>query len=49
MSDARDNIINLFEKGPFPYKGNVFKTKEKESKKERTKTFRIHSGWIKGY
>ena len=34
MSDARDNIINLFEKGPFPYKGNVFKTKEKESKKE---------------
>ena len=28
--DARDYIIGLFEKGTFPYKGNVFKTKEKE-------------------
>ena len=35
----RDDIIDLFEKGTFPYKGNVFKTKEKESKKERTKKF----------
>ena len=37
MSDARDDIIDLFEKGTFPYKGNVFKTKEKESITERTK------------
>ena len=27
---ARDEIINIFEKGTFPFKGNVFKTKEKE-------------------
>ena len=39
MSDARDGIIDLFEKGTFPYKGNVFKTKEEESKKERIKKF----------
>ena len=25
LSDARDEIINLFEKKIFPYKGNVFK------------------------
>ena len=30
MSDAREEVINLFEKGIFPYKGNLFKTKEKE-------------------
>ena len=34
LSDARDEIINLFEKGTFPYKGNVFKTKEKEESTE---------------
>ena len=35
MSDARDEIINFFEKGASPYKGNAFKTKEKEeSEKE---------------
>ena len=39
LSDARDDIIDLFEKGTFPYKGNVFKTKEEESKKERIKKF----------
>ena len=39
MSDASDNIIDLFEKGTFPYKGNVFKTKEEESKKKRIKKF----------
>ena len=34
MSDARDEIINLFEIEIFPYKDNTFKTKEesKESK-----------------
>ena len=30
MSDARNDIINLFQKGIFPYKDNIFKTKEKE-------------------
>ena len=34
LSDARDEIINLFEKGKFPYKGNLFKTKEKEQSDE---------------
>ena len=32
--DARKDIIGFFEKGIFPYKGNVFKTKEEESKEE---------------
>ena len=32
--DARKNIIDSFEKGTFPYKGNVFKTKKKESEDE---------------
>ena len=31
----RKNIIDFFEKGIFPFKGNVFKTKEEE--KEKTK------------
>ena len=39
MSATRDVIIDLFERGTFPYKGNVFKTKEEQSKKERTKNF----------
>ena len=35
LSDARDEIINFFEKGVFPYKDKTFKTKEKEeSEKE---------------
>ena len=34
MSDARDEIINFFEKGIFPYKDNTFKTKEKNSEEE---------------
>ena len=33
MLDARKNIIDSFEKGTFPYKGDVFKKKE-ESKDE---------------
>ena len=37
MSDARDNIIDLFRKGTFPYEGNVFKTKEEENKLEKIK------------
>ena len=34
LFDARDDIIDLLEKGTFPYKGNVFKTKEKEESEE---------------
>ena len=34
LFDARDEIINLFEKGIFSYKGNLFKTKEKEESEE---------------
>ena len=34
LFDARDDIIDLFEKGTFPYKGNEFKTKEKEQPEE---------------
>ena len=39
MFDARKDIIGFFEKGSFPYKGNVFKTKEEKSEeiKEETK------------
>ena len=33
LSDARDEIINLFEKGTFPYKDNTFKTKEKKNRR----------------
>ena len=43
LLDARKDIIDFFEKGLFPYKGNVFKTKEKkseeESKEEKVKNF----------
>ena len=36
MSDARDEIINFFEKGIFPYKDKTFNTKEKEESKEKS-------------
>ena len=31
----REDIISFFEKGTFPYKGNVFKTKEEESEENK--------------
>ena len=31
LLNARDDIIDRFEKGTFPYKGSVFRTKEEES------------------
>ena len=37
----RRNIIAFFEKGIFPFKGNVFKTKEEEETKEKTKEEKI--------
>ena len=39
MLDARKDITDFFEKGIFQYKGNVFKTKEEESKEERVNKF----------
>ena len=37
---AREDIISYFEKGIFPLKGNVFKTKEEEKiKEEKTEEF----------
>ena len=35
LTDARDEIIDLFEEGIFPFKGNVFKTKEEESEENK--------------
>ena len=37
LLDARKDIIGFFEKGTFPYKGNVFKTKKEESEEESEK------------
>ena len=37
--NVRKDIISFFERGIFPYKGNVFKTKEEESEEERIKKF----------
>ena len=34
LQDARNDITDLFEKGIFPYRGDVFKTKEKSEKKQ---------------
>ena len=36
LLDVRKHIIDLFEKGTFPYQGNVFKTKEKEELEEES-------------
>ena len=38
LFDARDDIIDLFEKGIFPYKDNAFKAKTKKQKKNQKKT-----------
>ena len=35
LLNARDDIIDLFEKGIFPYKGIVFKTKEKKIRRKQ--------------
>ena len=34
MFRVRKNILDFFEKGIFPFKGNVFKTKEEELKEK---------------
>ena len=37
----RKDIIAFFEEGIFPFNGNVFKTKEEEEIKEKTKEEKI--------
>ena len=37
LKNARKDIIDLFEKGIFPYRGNVFKTKQEEEQEEKQK------------
>ena len=37
LLDVRNDIISFFKKGIFPYKGNVFKTKEEESEENKLK------------
>ena len=58
LLNMRDDIIDLFEKGIFPYKGNVFKTKEsKESEENKLekikddykKISQIYWRWIISY
>ena len=41
MLHAREDVIDFFERGIFPFKGNVFKTKEeiKEKTKEEIERF----------
>ena len=34
MFHARENIVGYFKKGIFPFKGNLFKTKEEKSEKK---------------
>ena len=45
MFHAREDFISFFEKGIFPFKGNVFKTKEEKSEeiKEEIKEEFINS------
>ena len=52
MSNARDEIINLSEKGIFLYNDKIFKTKEKEESKEEleeNKFFKDIENESKGY
>ena len=37
----RKDIISFFEKGIFPYKGNVFKSKEEEEEEEESEEERL--------
>ena len=47
LFDARDNIIDLFKKGTFPYKDNAFKTKEKETEESEEKLQKIKDDYKK--
>ena len=46
LQNARKDIIDLFEKGIFPYKGNVFKTKQEEKQKETKDDAIALNKWI---
>ena len=37
LSDARIDITGFFEKGTFPFKGNLFKAKKKKNQKKNQK------------
>ena len=41
LSDARDEIINLVEKGISPYKDNAFKPKEEDESEEKSEKERL--------
>ena len=41
MFNARRDIIDFFEKGVFPFKGNVFETKEEKQEKSKKKQTKI--------
>ena len=45
MQNARKDIIDFFEEGIFPYRGNVFKTKEES---EENKFFKYIDNESKG-
>ena len=48
LLDTRYDIIGFFEKGTFPYKGNVFKTKEEEEEEsEENKLKKIKDDYKK--
>ena len=38
MLHARENIVDYFKTGIFPFKGNVFKTKEEKSEETKEET-----------
>ena len=43
---ARENIVDYFKEGIFLYKGNVFKTKEKNQQKNQKKKVKIFFKYI---
>ena len=48
LFDVRKDIIGFFEKGTFPYKSNVFKTKKEESEEsEENKLEKIKDDYTK--
>ena len=47
MFDAREDIINFFKRGTFPYKGDVFKAKEESEESEEKKSEKIKDDFKK--
>ena len=48
LQNARKDIIDFFEKGIFPYRGNVFETKEESEESEENKFFEYIENESKG-